>query len=182
MKRITLAGALLGFAISPTAADAPAQPYSGMQTRTVRALSDEQIRDLRAGRGMGFALAAELNGYPGPTHVLDSADELDLSAEQRTRVETLFAAMKAEAMPIGEKIIGEESALDRQFADRTITPVSLANLTSEIGRSQGELRAVHLKYHLATVEILTPHQLVRYKELRGYGTTGDHGKHGSGAH
>jgi hypothetical protein len=49
------------------AASAYAQtPYSGMQTRPIKALSEQQVGDLRAGRGMGLALAAELNGYPGP--------------------------------------------------------------------------------------------------------------------
>jgi hypothetical protein len=32
--------------------------------RSIKALSDQQVSDLRAGRGMGLALAAELNGYP----------------------------------------------------------------------------------------------------------------------
>ena len=49
------------------------QPYAGLQARPVKALSDQQIADLRAGRGMGLALAAELNGYPGPMHVLELA-------------------------------------------------------------------------------------------------------------
>ena len=54
-------------------------PYAGMQSRAVKALTDQQIADLRAGRGMGLALAAELNGYPGPMHVLELADRLSLS-------------------------------------------------------------------------------------------------------
>jgi hypothetical protein len=58
-------------------------PYAGMQSRSIKALSDQQIADLNAGRGMGLALAAELNGYPGPLHVLELADKLDLSADQR---------------------------------------------------------------------------------------------------
>src|SRR6188768_1977014 len=74
-------------------------PYAGMQTRPIKALSEQQIADLGAGRGMGLALAAELNGYPGPSHVLELADALELSADQRTRVKVLFDAMKAEAMP-----------------------------------------------------------------------------------
>jgi hypothetical protein len=45
-------------------------PYAGMQTRPIKALSEQQVADLQAGRGMGLALAAELNGYPGPAHVL----------------------------------------------------------------------------------------------------------------
>jgi hypothetical protein len=144
------------------------QPYSGMQTRTVKALSDQQIADLRAGRGMGLALAAELNGYPGPMHVLELADGLRLTAEQRKRVQALYDAMKAEAVSTGERIITDETALDRAFKERSINPNRLADLSAAIGKSQGELRAVHLKYHLTTAELLTTDQLKRYAELRGY--------------
>jgi hypothetical protein len=31
---------------------------------------------------MGLALAAELNGYPGPIHVLELGDQLNLSSVQ----------------------------------------------------------------------------------------------------
>lgn len=55
-------------------------PYAGMQSRPIKALSDQQLSDLRAGRGMGLALAAELNGYPRPSHVLELANQLGLSS------------------------------------------------------------------------------------------------------
>jgi len=70
----------------------------------VKALSDQQIADLKAGRGMGFALAAEVNGYPGPSHVLEFADVLQLSDKQRSRTTALLEAMKAETIPLGERI------------------------------------------------------------------------------
>ena len=50
------------------AAWAQAPPYAGLQARPVKALSDQQVADLRAGRGMGLALAAELNGYPAVSY------------------------------------------------------------------------------------------------------------------
>ena len=143
-------------------------PYSGMQTRIVKALSDQQIADLQAGRGMGLALAAELNGYPGPMHVLELADGLGLTNEQRGRVQALYSSMKSEAVSTGEKLIADETALDRAFKERTISPQKLADLSAAIGRTQGELRAVHLKYHLTTAELLTAEQLQRYAKLRGY--------------
>src|SRR5262245_12308395 len=62
-------------------------PYAGMQHRGIKALSEQQIADLRAGKGMGLALAAELNGYPGPIHVLELGDRLELSAQQRQRLQ-----------------------------------------------------------------------------------------------
>src|SRR3954463_558837 len=89
-----------------TAAAANAEtPYAGMQVRPIKALSEQQVADLTAGRGMGLALAAELNGYPGPSHVLELADKLDLSADQRVRVQNLFDAMKQEVLPLGARLI-----------------------------------------------------------------------------
>jgi hypothetical protein len=76
--------------------------------------------------------------------------------------------MKAEAIAVGEKLIAQETALDQAFARREILPVTLASLTAQIGETQGQLRAVHLKYHLTTADLLSPHQKHRYAELRGY--------------
>jgi hypothetical protein len=117
----------IAFALMTAAAPAQSQqPYAGLEARAIKALSEQQIADLRAGRGMSLALAAELNGYPGPMHVLELGDSLGLSDEQRARMQELFAAMKAEAIPLGERLIAQEADLDRRFADKTITPESLA--------------------------------------------------------
>src|SRR6187455_1720235 len=115
-------------------------PYAGMQTRPIKALSEQQVADLGAGRGMGLALAAELNGYPGPMHVLELSSQLGLNDDQRAKVAGLFDAMKREAVPLGERLIAAETALDRQFADRTITASSLGEATRDIASLQGELR------------------------------------------
>lgn len=80
-------------------------PYAGMQTRSIKALSTQQIDDLRASRGMGLALAAELNGYPGPAHVLELSDWLALSPAQKERIKKLFESMKVESAPIGARLI-----------------------------------------------------------------------------
>jgi hypothetical protein len=162
---VTLSIAALVLAIGTAVAQTP---YAGMQSRSIKALSDQQIADLRAGRGMGLALAAELNGYPGPSHVLELADELDISSDQRTGIQRLFDAMKAEALPLGSRLIEQEADLDKQFAGHTVTPESLKASTAAIAVTQGELRDTHLKYHLATVALLSPDQMKRYAELRDY--------------
>jgi Spy/CpxP family protein refolding chaperone len=165
MRHTLILGTLLlasGAAIAQT-------PYAGIQTRPIKALSEQQVADLRAGRGMGLALAAELNGYPGPSHVLELADKLDLTTDQRTKVQGLFDSMKAEAIPLGARLIEQEAALDKQFASRTVTPESLKASTAAIATTQGALRETHLKYHLSTAAILTPGQTQHYVELRGYG-------------
>jgi Spy/CpxP family protein refolding chaperone len=157
------------FAVSVVASSALAQsPYAGMQTRPVKALSEQQVADLKAGREMGLALPAELNGYPGPSHVLELSDKLGLTAEQRARVHELFDSMKAEAIPIGAKLLAEEAELDRQFASHSITPESLKTRTAQIGATQADLRNAHLKYHLQTAQILSSDQMQLYSSLRGY--------------
>jgi Spy/CpxP family protein refolding chaperone len=133
-------------------------------------LSPEEIADLEAGRGMGLALAAELNGYPGPRHVLDLAQELALSAEQQRRTSALFEAMRQETTALGARLIEAERALDRLFARRQATPQSVAAATQAIGAAQGELRAAHLRYHLAMMAVLSPEQVAAYNHLRGYAT------------
>jgi Spy/CpxP family protein refolding chaperone len=148
------------------------QPYAGLQTREIKALSHEQMADLAAGRGMGLALAAELNGYPGPRHVLDFAEQLKLTDEQRASVQILFDSMKSEAVPLGQKLLSAERELDRAFAERTITPDRLQAMTAAVAEAQGKLRNAHLKYHLATAALLNPDQIHRYSELRGYMAAG----------
>jgi hypothetical protein len=165
----------MALSLGTASAQSP-QPYAGLQARPIKALSEQQIADLKAGRGMGLALAAELNGYPGPMHVLEHSKSLDLSEAQRAKMQELFAAMKAEAVPIGEQLITQEAQLDRHFAERTITPASLATSLQEIGSTQGGLRAAHLKYHLLTVDVLTSAQVRLYGELRGY-AGGGHDQH-----
>jgi Spy/CpxP family protein refolding chaperone len=144
------------------------QPYAGLQSRSIKALSDQQIADLNAGRGMGLALAAELNGYPGPIHTIELAGQLHLSADQIGKLRALFEAMKAEAIPLGASLISQEQRLNDSFVNHTITLANLETATREIGTTQAALRAAHLKYHLSTVEVLTPEQVDRYNELRGY--------------
>jgi len=148
----------------------PAHPYAGLETRAIKALSDQEIADLTAARGMGTALPAELNGYPGPAHVLEYADQLGLSGQQRASVQRLFDSMKSEAIPLGQRLIAAERELDRDFAQRTVTPERLKTATAAIAEIRGELRNAHLKYHLSTAALLGPDQISRYGELRGYGT------------
>ena len=154
------------------AQDAQRSPYAGLETRSIKALSPRQIEDLRSGRGMALALAAELNGYPGPQHVHELATELALSEAQHARIRELLDAMKAESLPLGDKLIAQEAALDALFAGRSVTAESLAAAVRTTSELQAALRYTHLKYHLVTLTILTPHQIERYAELRGYAATG----------
>lgn len=144
-------------------------PYASMQQREIKALSDEQVQGYRDGAGMGLALPAELNGYPGPKHVLELAEQLELKDGQREAVRAIFERMKKRAIDLGGRIIDAEAALDRSFRNGSIDPASLEAQTGTIATLHGQLRAAHLAAHLETKVLLTPAQLAAYSRLRGYG-------------
>lgn len=84
------------------AGDAPhaVSPYVDLQSREIAALGEDQTRQRLAGEGMGMALPAELHGFPCPKHVLDLADDMGLSAEQRRLVEASLDAMHRKAVEL----------------------------------------------------------------------------------
>jgi Spy/CpxP family protein refolding chaperone len=176
-----------GHADHQTAPEAqqPASPYAGQQEREIKSLDATEVKDLLEGRGMGLAKAAELNHYPGPLHVLQVARELSLSAEQERATRALFQQMQADAIRLGRAVVEKERELDRAFAEGKIDRGRLDRLVSEIARLEGDLRVVHLAAHLTMKDLLTPEQVRRYDELRGYAASprrapADHGHAGHG--
>lgn len=176
--RFVLPLSLLVAAAPVWAADAP---YAGLQNRPIKALSSQEVGDLRAGRGMGMALAAELNNYPGPRHVLDLSDQLGLSVDQKSRISALFGEMAARAQGLGAQILDAEARLDRSFASGQTEETALRSMTAGIAGLKGELRYVHLRYHLVVRDLLSKDQIVRYSALRGYGSV-DGEKHPAHGH
>lgn len=142
------------------------------------ALSPEEERQYRAGAGMGYAKAAELNHFPGPMHVLELAGELKLSASQRATTKTLMDAHKAEARAIGAKLVAAERAVEQLFRSGRVDPRELAQAVAAAARLQGDYRLSHLETHRRMRGLLTDEQVARYDELRGYGSKEGHrGRH-----
>ena len=94
--------------------------YTGQEYREIKSLSSEDIDELQNGKGWGLAKAAELNGIPGPVHLLEMKEEIKLSGIQVSQIERLYAKMKNDAIPLGLKLIEFERELNNAFADRTI--------------------------------------------------------------
>lgn len=145
-----------------------ASPCSDFLARDIKALSAEEVDGLRKGEGVGMALAAELNGYPGPRHVLEMATMLGLSPDQRSSIQSIFEEMEEEAQALGKKIVDLERDLDRAFAEGTIAEGGLEELAGEIGAFRAHLRVAHLRAHLRLLPLLTDSQLREYAMLRGY--------------
>jgi len=142
--------------------------YAGEEKREIKSLSETDIEELKNGKGWGLAKAAELNGLPGPAHLLEMKDEIELSAKQVRAIEDLYKKMKQEAVPLGLELIELERELNNHFANRTITYELLSILLERIAQVQKKLRYVHLSTHLKTPNILTPEQIALYNKLRGY--------------
>jgi len=174
--RMTMLATVLALASSGVWAHEPvghASPYHGQEGRAVKSLADEEIADLLAGRGAGFAKAAELNGVPGPLHLLEMKDEIALSAQQERRIEALFREMRENARTLGRRLVDLEAELNDAFAAGTATPPRLRELLSSIAEVERDLRYVHLAAHLETPAILSPDQIRNYNRLRGYGAAAD---------
>lgn len=149
------------------AAPAPSS-YAGQEQREIKALSDQEQRGWIEGQGMGLARAAELNGYPGPMHVLELRDQLALTAPQAAATRELMHRHKEEVRSLGAELVAAERQLDASFREERITEGEVEGLTAKIGLLQARIRAAHLRTHLAQTALLTPQQVAQYPVLRGY--------------
>ncbi len=145
--------------------------YAGQELRDIKSLSDNDIQSLQNGTGEAFggmAKMAELNGYPGPRHVLDMASELQLSDGQRMEIERIYQNMSTNAKSIGAAIINTEREMDQAFNNKTITQENLKLMLDKSADLYAQLRFVHLSAHLDTIQVLTIEQVSMYNTMRGY--------------
>jgi hypothetical protein len=163
---------------SPNLSSFQTSPYAGQELRDIKSLSENDIQSLQNGTGEAFggmAKLAELNGYPGPRHVLDMASELQVTDGQRIEIERIYQNMSNNAKSIGAAIIDTERDMDRAFNDKTITQENLKLMLDKSADLYAQLRFVHLSAHLDTIQVLTIEQVQMYNTMRGYdsGSTDD---------
>lgn len=142
--------------------------YAGQENRTIKSLSKSDIDELRRGGGWGLAKSAELNGVPGPAHLLELRNEIPLLEQQISTITGIYDQMKLEAAEQGELLIALERRLGNHFQERTIDDESLRTLLGAIAEARRNLRYIHLATHLKMPKILTQAQIERYNALRGY--------------
>ena len=169
MKRI-LGFPLMAILILPVSAlgEGYKSKYAGEEHRKIKSLSPDDISELKKGGGWGLAKAAELNGVPGPAHILEMKDKINLTDEQKNKIQKIYNEMRSEAARLGEQLIRLEERLNTGFSGRTITQELLEKSVQEIAQIKAKLRIVHLSTHLQTPNILTSEQIILYNKLRGY--------------
>lgn len=169
--------------VSRDAEDLPSRsPYVDLAASEVRGLDEETIDVLENGKGGGFAIPAEINGYPGPKHVLELGDSLELTPAQRERTQALFERTNAAARRVGGDALAAHAALDAAFANGTIDEPALDALLADLEDAYARLRFVHLQAHLEMVDLLSREQIARYSELRGYSGSGHDANAGHAGH
>jgi len=163
--------ALAGLTLIPVPSSSAASlvsPYAGEESQPIKSLSAGDIEDLLNGRGWGLAKAAELNGVPGPKHLLEMTSEIALSDEQVVAIETVWSKMNEKAKALGAQYVALEKTLNDEFATGDISAGRLETLLDEISAVHSQLRFTHLAAHLEMPPILTTEQLRQYNTLRGY--------------
>ena len=131
-------------------------------------VSSERSAEYLSGAGMGYAKPAELNHFPGPMHVLELADKLGLSGEQRATTRQLMDQHKQQARTIGAELVESERVLEGLFEKGVVDEATLARAVRETAALEGEYRLSHLETHRRMRALLTEEQVKRYDELRGY--------------
>lgn len=181
MLRPTLLAALaLAVASGAAAQHDHSHGADGHDTRVPSGLSADDVAGLLSGAGLGMARPAELHGYPGPLHVIELAEPLQLTDAQRATAERLRAEMLAAAVPLGRQLVDAERSLDAVFVSGTATAVDVERAVAQAAAVHARLRAVHLRAHLEMREALTDDQLRAYARLRGHDDP--HAGHGHRGH
>lgn len=176
--RLVLAAVLMFSA--PCCLSNNSSPYVGEEDRYIKSLSKEDVDGYLLGKGMGFAKAAELNGYPGPRHVLDLSKELNLTSMQISKSNALFVAMQSEAAKLGASLIQKEGELERLFSSGSIDEKKLEDSLISISNIKGKIRLSHLAAHIEQKKVLTANQVLLYIKHRGYSSS--HHGHDKNSH
>lgn len=170
-------GIVIGMSLSSTSAspsETVAKPtptfsaYVSLLDTEIRGLDQETIEGYLTGKGLGQALPAELNGYPGPRHTIDMAEEMELTEEQLAQVQSLFDDMLSKAISLGEQYLLAVAELEMGFRNGLVSEEYLQTQLEKIAAIEAQLRYVHLSTHLVTIEILTQDQIAQYGLMRGY--------------
>jgi len=142
--------------------------YSGQEDRKIKSLSSKDIEALLSGAGWGLAKPAELNGIPGPLHLLELQTDLDLSDEQVTKIQAIWSSMNKKAIEEGKNYLASEEKIEAFFQTQAKDNLELEKLLNQSSKHLAMLRKIHLSAHLEVLPTLSPHQIKKYNVLRGY--------------
>ena len=139
----------------------------GMGGGMLGGVSKQEKEALLKGAGLGAGMIAMTNGYPGPKHVLEMGDELELTAAQRESLGKIYGNVKARSVELGTELVEKDEKLTALFASGSASTGEVEKLSREIGELQGRVRAEHLNAHVETFDTLTPAQRETLSSMQG---------------
>ncbi|MEM7053218.1 MAG: hypothetical protein AAF446_01590 [Pseudomonadota bacterium] len=151
---------------SPVQSQQVQQASDNDKLEALQAMPERRFNGLLEGRGMGLARIANMKGYPGPMHVLEMAEQLGISDEQRAQTEQIMQRMRSTAKQRGRELIEAERRLEALFDGGLVQPSAVDAALLEIGMLQAQVRAAHLHAHIEQARVMTLSQIERYTELR----------------
>jgi uncharacterized protein (DUF305 family) len=134
---------------------------------SIRALSATEIQLIRSGEGAGLARAAAMNGLPGPRHVLDAADNLELTSEQAAQIQRIYESMHAAAVEVRAAYLNAQEAFEIELRSSQVTTQTLPGRLSDVDRQRTELARVHLQADLETAALLPREQRESVRSVTG---------------
>jgi hypothetical protein len=116
---------------------------AGEKTGEITSLSIDEVEELLAGYSTPFddmEKNAELNGYPGPHHVLDAvqAGEIELTNEQQVQIEVLYEERRLQLIDLGTQMFDIEKEIDDAFVNRVMTEELLQEKVSQSADLYGQ--------------------------------------------
>ena len=136
--------------------------------QTIKALSDQEINGFLKGKGMGQGKPAELNNYPGPRHVMELSNKLNLTGDQLNETQKIFKTMQSTSIKYGELLIKKEMEIENMFHEKIAESKKLEKLITESAILKSKIRYAHLVAHIQQKALLTDHQIHTYNQLRAY--------------
>lgn len=129
-------------------------------------MSAQDMERFLKGDDVGEGLPAETFGYPNPKAVLELERDLELTSEQKNKLQGIYRKMIFEASYVGKKLVAEELALDNFFRSGSLNADQLGNRIERIGGFRWRFRWAYLSAYVAARQVLTEDQLKKYQQLK----------------
>lgn len=115
------------------------------------------------GRGFGGPGRGFAGGFGGPPLLLR---QLDLTAEQREQVRTIFEQQREELRAAGERLRAAEQGRQEAITAVPYDEQAIRNSSNEIAAAMTDLAIVEARIHSQIHALLTPEQQAKADELR----------------
>lgn len=114
------------------------------------------------------------SGLLHPDLIASVRDQLALTEEQQSKLNTQLSEARAQAEPLEQVVKEQKKALNQLLKDRTSTAEAAAAQLSKLLEAEGAIKQLQLRTLIGVRDVLTPEQLAKAQKLNPPGM-GEHG-------